>query len=485
MFGVRRLSAGSRVALAVTVAVAVAVALLFFLAYSLLRQGMSAELDRTLLNEAAAYQASVVPKGATDHVDLERATRAYFEGRTGGGSPTVLLVRFADGRVLANSDVRLERAPQNLSNVDPGTAVKGFSTVEAGGTRYRVATVPLLSDAGRPIAVFQAAVPQTLTQAIAGDLVRISLVAGLLVVVLVAALSRLVARATLRPLHVAARTAEDITHSSLSSRVSYDGPADDVGLLVESLNAMLERLEAAFGEQRRLVADASHELRTPLTVVQGHLDVMSEAGGLDTEQQATLELVSRELRRMGSLVSDLLALAQLEAGLVRTYQVLDLTETVEDAVHMARSLGERRFEIRQDRSIWVRGHRDMLLQGLLIVLSNAVNHTADGGHITLTCGVEAGRASVAIADDGPGIPPEDLERIFDRFYRSPGDRRPQAGGGSGLGLAIARRLLDAHGGTLTAENRAEGGAVFRFSLPLATANSGLMLAVDDRTQTKD
>jgi signal transduction histidine kinase len=117
----------------------------------------------------------------------------------------------------------------------------------------------------------------------------------------------------------------------------------------------------------------------------------------------------------------------------------------------------------------VQGNRDLLLEALLNLLSNAVAHTADQGRIAVTCRGEDGRAVIEVADDGPGIPESERERIFDRFYRGPGRPRRGGGGGSGLGLPIARRLVEVHGGSLTARNGSEGGAVFSMVIPLQSA----------------
>ncbi len=300
----------------------------------------------------------------------------------------------------------------------------------------------------------------------ARDVVLALLAAAVLLVAGGALLSRRVAGEALKPLHDAAVTAARVTHDSLSERVLYDGPPDDVGLLVNSFNAMLSRLEDAFAQQRRFLADASHEMRTPLTIMQGHLEVMRVEGDLTPDQESTLELVMDELERTTRMVSGLLSLARLEGGTQPTFRELDLGEVVEEAVTRGQGLGQRRISFSHGGRLPVRGNRDLLLEALLNLLSNAVSHTAEDGRITVDCRVLDGRASVEVRDDGPGIPVEDLDRIFDRFYRSPSRPRSGGGGGSGLGLAIARRLVELHGGTLTAKNANGGGAVFAVRLPL-------------------
>jgi two-component system, OmpR family, sensor kinase len=464
----RRLSAGTRVALAVTGSIAVGVALVAALGYIVLDRQLGADLDRTLLRESEAFAAALGATAGSDARNLPEISRKYLEARSAGESSGVmLLVRFPGGQVLSNSDLHFEDLPGNKRNLAPATSVRSFNTLKVGDRSYRVATVPL-RDSNTVVAVFQAALPMRTHNTMTGELARALIVAGLLVTLLGALLSRFVARTSLRPLHEAARTAGAVTQSSLWERVSYEGPRDDVGIMVAALNSMLDRLETGFWEQRRFLADASHELRTPLTIVRGHLDVMRETSHATAEQEETLDLVMSELDRMTQLVSDLLALARLEGEPTRAHELLDLTELVDEAVVKAQGLGRRLMSVDADKSLPVRGDHDMLLQALLNLLDNAVDHTEEGGRITVTCAAENGSALVTVTDDGPGIPQAELERVFDRFYRS-GAKRPTEGTGSGLGLAIAARLIAVHHGSLTAGNTPGGGAVFTLRLPRISA----------------
>jgi two-component system OmpR family sensor kinase len=464
----RRISAGTRVALAITVSIAIGVALVAALGYIVLDRQLGAALDRTLLRESEAFAAALNATSGSRARDLPETSRKYLEARSAGeSSGAILLVRFPDGIVLTNSDLHFEDVPANQKNLAPATSARSFDTLNVGDRSYRVATMPL-RDAGVVVAVFQASLPIRTHNTLTGSLARALIISGLLVTLLGALLSRFVARTSLRPLHEAARTAGAVTQSSLWERVSYEGPRDDVGIMVAALNSMLDRLETGFWEQRRFLADASHELRTPLTIVRGHLDVLRETGDVTTDQEETLDLVMSELERMTQLVSDLLALARLEAEPSRPHERLDLTELVDEAVVKAQGLGRRRMSLDAEESLLVMGDHDMLLQALLNLLDNAVDHTTEGGRITVACAAENGSARVTVTDDGPGIPQEELERVFDRFYRS-GAKRPTEGTGSGLGLAIAARLIAVHRGSLTAGNAPGGGAVFTLRLPRISA----------------
>lgn len=467
----RRLSAVARVALAVTLVLAVGVVALVLVGYGIVLNRLMTDIDANLLREADAYAAAVNSAPSTATASLADSSRNYLEarGRRPSSFAPVLIVRFPNGRVISNSEIALEKAPGNARNLNVYSSVRGFGNVTFEGQTYRTATIPITDVSGGTVGVFQAALPVGPVQEIAQQVGLTLALTGLAIVLAGAALSAFVARGALAPLHDVAATATAVGRGSLSRRVEYRGPNDDVGQMVGAFNGMLDQLEAAFGQQRRFVADASHELRTPLTIVRGHLDVLAASAGdeLTADQRETLELVADELDRMSRLVEDLLALARLEAGPRREYQDVELCPLARDALERASSLGTRRFEYRTDGApSWVRGDPDQLLQALLNLLSNAVAHTQEGGLISLVCRREGYRIIAEVADDGPGLRNEDLARVFDRFYRSPGPR-PADTGGSGLGLAITKRLVELHGGSVRAANREFGGAVFTMDLPAA------------------
>ena len=470
----RRLSAVARVALAVTLVLAFGVGTLVALAYGIVTTRLQGDVDSALLREADAYAAAVGSSSepaTTPQTTLLDSSRSYLSAR--GKRPAsyapILLVKFSDGRVVSNSEVPIEQASADRAVLDAKKPTRQFNTLVYDGATYRTATVPVMDPNGAVVAVFQAALSVAPQEQIAQQVGYTLLLTGAAIVLLGAALSAFVARGALAPLHDVARTAEGIGQGSLSTRVDYLGPNDDVGRMVGAFNAMLGRLEAAFGEQRRFVADASHELRTPLTIVRGHLDVLmaSAEGTLSDDQLETLDIVGDELARMSRLIEDLLRLARLETGRSREYGIVDLCSLAADALEKVSALGDRRYEFNGDSSGLVNGDVDQLEQAILNLLSNAVAHTGSGGLVSVTCSVMPTHVTLEIADDGPGIRREDLPRVFDRFYRSQGPR-PSDTGGSGLGLAITRRLIELHGGTVSVGNRRYGGAVFTIDVPAAT-----------------
>jgi signal transduction histidine kinase len=234
--------------------------------------------------------------------------------------------------------------------------------------------------------------------------------------------------------------------------------------LAESFDHMLDRLEAAFQRQRQFVSDASHELRTPLTVLRGQTELLSRVGDDPEERRRVLVMLLRELDQMNKLVEDMLSLARAEAGeLVRPRPVV-LGELIVDIERDLPLLGDRDYCVEPIPDGMLQADPERLTQVFRNLVRNAVAHTGPGDRITIS-GIVRGRSiEFCVADTGPGIPPERLELIFDRFHRVD-EARDRDHGGSGLGLAIARAIVEAHGGRIWAESPPGAGAHIQFSLP--------------------
>ncbi len=447
-----------------TLTLGVGVLLLAVTSYVIVARSLTTDLDRALLRETQSYAAAVAGgdgSSTATTASLVDASREYLSVHTQAatGAHPILMVRLTGGRVLSNSDALLELAG---GNADPTPA--GFATLNLDAEEYRMATAPIVDSDGEAAGVFQAALPTAYHKAIASSLATTLAVAGVAIVAIGASLSVWVARASLVPLREVARTAEHVTQSSLGDRVPYDGPRDEVGTMVAALNSMLNRLESAFGEQRRFVADASHELRTPLAVVGGNLDLLEHPKTSAEERAAALVAMREELARQERLVNDLLALARLDSGMHRPFQPLDVGTILEETAVRTRALGDRLVRVGAPADLWVRGDPDLLEQALMNLTRNAVAHTAEGGHIEIVAVAEGDEVLLRVADDGPGLRQEDLVRVFDRFYRAQGTRNRDSGS-SGLGLPIVKRLVELHNGRVEAANREGGGAAFTISLP--------------------
>jgi signal transduction histidine kinase len=284
--------------------------------------------------------------------------------------------------------------------------------------------------------------------------------------------SWLVAGRALRPLaEVAATAAAAGRDRDFTRRLPRRAGSDQVAMLADSFNWMLEQLEDAYRQlavalegQRRFVADASHELRTPLTTIQVNSGLLARGPALPEHvQAAAVKDIAQESERMGRLVDQLLTLAHADSGLRLQLAPVDLQALVEDVGRQACTSHPGRRITTETAAAGVRGDDDALRQLLWILVENACRHSRAEGAVRIRLWTEPGWARLEVADQGPGIPPFDLERIFERFQRVDPAR---TAGGAGLGLAIARWLAVEHGGRVLARNNAAGGASLHVDLPL-------------------
>lgn len=445
-----------------TTLLAVAVAALCILAYVITLRNLNTEVDRALAREASAYSAAVRSAPASEA--LVTATRAYLEGRTttASGVSPVLLLSLANGRAISNSELRLENAPGNGPLRTPVESPE-FGNVMLDDTTYRTLSVPVIGIAGARLGTFQVALSAETPATVAGEVASALAAAGLAVLILGAFVSVWAARGALAPLTRMASDAAEITVASPTGRIAYKGPKDELGTLAHALNAMLGRLERAYDDQRRFVADASHELRTPVAIVRGNVELLRSGHATQRDADESLAMIEAEAIRMTRLLDDLISLARLE-GSPRPFQPLEVRTLLDEAAARARTLGQRTITVLGRCGLWIEGDPDLLDQALVNIMRNAIAHTRDGGVITLGCVANADTVSIVVTDDGPGIPETDMARIFDRFYRARGPRTGDSGG-AGLGLAIAKRFVDLHGGTISAENADPSGARFTIELP--------------------
>jgi two-component system OmpR family sensor kinase len=271
---------------------------------------------------------------------------------------------------------------------------------------------------------------------------------------------------------------EKITHDvaaisdgrSLHRRLSIEHAGQEFERLVETLNAMIERLETSFLGLRRFTADASHELKTPLAVLRADVErAMSEAA--QTERLVALEEALHETTRMADLVESLLTLARADEGRFDIHrEPIDLKPLVEDVYETALILGEAAgvaVNLPFTADVTVMGDRTRLRQLFLNLITNAIKYTPAGGKVDIGLGVHPDNVTFAVRDTGIGIAAADVPYIFERFWRADRVRsRMSERGGFGLGLAISQWIAQAHGGTLTASSRLGRGSLFTVTLPL-------------------
>ena len=281
---------------------------------------------------------------------------------------------------------------------------------------------------------------------------RSFLIAGALALALILLASYLAGVSVSRPLRRMARVAERVDGGDLHPRMKADPASHEILVLANAFNHMLDRLAAAFRQQRDFVADASHELRTPLSVIAGQLDVLARYKEPSAEDVAHVQrIVSGEVGRTTRLVEDMLLLARSEQREFVSRRSIDLPQFVEDLWHSSTVGLNRRLELGPVPEGEVEADPDRLAQALRNIIDNAVAHTAEpDGHIALhTTALRGGRVRFTVTDDGPGIAPEERARIFERFHRTDAARDRRAGG-TGLGLAIVQAIAEAHDGTVRA-----------------------------------
>jgi signal transduction histidine kinase len=247
----------------------------------------------------------------------------------------------------------------------------------------------------------------------------------------------------------------------------------------ESLTAQ----RAALRRQREFAADASHELRTPLTVIRSSVEHLRRHPAESAANAEALADIDAEVGHLTSLVEDLLLLARSDSGAIRlTRTPVDLGDVAADGTGaLAKLAADRGIALALDpQPVIVAGDQARLRQLIVILVDNAIRHTPRGGHVLVSVRGDGQEALVQVDDDGPGIRPEDMPRVFERFWRAAGD----TSGGTGLGLAIAKSIVDLHDGRITVTNRPEGGARFIVRIPAtevppaAATQSGSVFATD-------
>jgi signal transduction histidine kinase len=282
---------------------------------------------------------------------------------------------------------------------------------------------------------------------------------SLAVLLIASALAWVIAGRVLAPLRTLRTTAQAITQTDLTRRLDVHGN-DEIAELGRTFNEMLDRLEDAFASQRAFVSDAGHELRTPITIVRGHLELLGED---PAEREETIALVTDELDRMARFVNDLLLLAKAEQGNFLHLGPLDLDVLTDELYAKAGALADRDWRLAGSGTGRVTADRQRLTQAIMQLAQNAVQHTEPGDRIVLGSSLAGDTARLWVADNGPGVPAAERERIFERFHRA--DDRRRRSDGAGLGLSIVRAIAEAHGGRVELDTREGAGATFTLIVP--------------------
>lgn len=385
-------------------------------------------------------------------------------------NPIAEIIIFPDGIVTFARPSEFADDPDPLPDVSEIGGKEGLIDLDStdNSLEYR-AHATVLADGG----VAVRAAPLDDVAAATTSLVQTLLLAGAGVLLIGGAATWWTVNRSMRPVGEMVDTAEAIAAGDLTRRVPEGDPNTELGRLGASLNEMLATIEDAVTNERegrerlrRFVADASHELRTPVTAISGYAQLRRKGGLVapEAEDRAWARIES-ESSRMRSLIEDLLMLARLGESQPLSVENVDLAQIARDAATDHRTIDSTRpISVESPDSLTVQSDKQRLHQVVSNLLANVRVHTPPGTLVTVEVREQGAWAILEVTDDGPGIPPEALEHVFDRFYRADPSRSRRSGG-SGLGLSIVQAIVEAHRGTVLAQNDPGGGARFTVRLP--------------------
>ena len=452
--------------------------------YASLRSFLLSRTDSSLETDHRAVESVLQSAGSSCDEVARSVPGVYVQLRTRKTGRVVCSTGVADLSQLPGSGARPrpgpppERPPPRLPATISRLSAKGSEPTRyfdapatEGGTRYRVR-------ASLDPGISYMLVVATPLDDVYSTLHRLLLVELLVTAAVLAAIVGLglwVVRLGLRPLDAIGDTAAAIAAGDLSQRVQRAEERTEVGRLGLALNAMLGQIERAFEVRaaseeklRRFVADASHELRTPLAAIRAYAELFTRGAERRPEDLArSMAGITRESERMSLLVEDLLLLARLDEGRPLAREPVELDQVVAEAVDTALTVEpERSISLDAEQTI-VLGDRDRLRQIVDNLLANVREHTPPETPVRVSVSASDGTARIEVEDAGPGMAPEEAERVFERFYRAD-PSRARASGGVGLGLSIVAAVAEAHGGEVSARSEPGRGSTFRISLPLAS-----------------
>ena len=432
--------------------------------YGLLTYTLSQESDAALRGVAQTLAERV--GGGTETfipAEIDEVFRRFF-----GFSPLVHYFERLPSGPSSSRGGKLPLSEQALKNASRGLPT--FETLEGlGPYPVRVLTWPVVK-AGRVAGVIQVGMSR---ENLDKTLRRFLLVmAGIFPVALILAGGGgwILARKALKPVDQMTETARRISAEHLDRQVQGSGAGDELDRLAQTLNEMLGRLNVAFQEIRQFSADASHELQTPLTVLKGEIEVGLRSPRRPEEYQAILRSALEETDRIARLVEGLLLLSRSDAGVLRMdRRPVNLKNLIEEVIQEVQPLaGSHSVKLRTGpmELAQVQGDPDHLRRLLLNLVDNGIKYTPPGGSIEISLRLDEKSAILRVSDTGIGIPKEDQEKVFRRFYRTAA-ARAQGESGAGLGLAIARSIVEAHGGRIQVESAVGKGSLFTIFLPLS------------------
>jgi len=461
-------------------------AFIFIAVYGETGSQLRNQIDTEISGDASELARSLASSSAGSTSKLRNVAAAYIRAQPFSASSTLLFVIVPGTATVTNrpelfsvrtpddGESAAAQAEENRLSAELLRKADGFATVrmpDVGSLRLLRRTVHVRARGARPAQDVRIGVGEPLASVSrAQDVVSRAFLVGGLIALAAAFLAALAIGTRLsNPIRRMASLARQVDAGDLHHRIhDTDRGAREVRALAESFNHMLDRLADAFAGQRAFVADASHELRTPLTVIRGQLEVLAAQDHPPEDEVRRVEqLVQAEVARITRLVDDLLLLARSEQTAFLEIERVPLDQFVGDLWDGFTLLDEKRvFELGPVPAGTLQADPDRLAQALRNLVTNAIAHTTpDSGRVLLH--VERagpGWVRFVVQDDGPGIPEEQREAVFDRFHRTDAGRA-RAAGGTGLGLAIVKAIAEAHHGRVRATSSALGGARIELELP--------------------
>ena len=459
--------------------------------YSLLRSFLYSRVDQTLdttaFSVARSLQGNPAPPSGALHSPPQPtpgslsalAPGTFVEERSATGAivPSVGQPAIAPGGKTYSPRLPARIATSATEGRGSRAVYFTVSSTQSGGPQFRVRAAKL--DDGRQLIV---AAPLGDTVGTLHRLLAVELAVTAAALLAAGLLGWWLVRVGLRPLRAMERSADAIAAGELDQRVAGENDRTEVGRLARALNVMLTRIQSAFAERdaterdlraseermRHFVADASHELRTPLAAVSAYAELFERgADHNEADLGRVMSGIRAESGRMKALVEDLLLLARLDEGRPIERDPVELVGLAAEAAQTAQTIAAA-WPVRLDaeQPVETMGDRDRLRQVLDNLLVNVRTHTPAGTSTTIRLSRCDDLAVVEVADDGPGLDPEQASQVFERFYRAD-PSRSRAHGGAGLGLAIVEAIVTAHGGQVSAGAAPGGGAVFTIRLPAA------------------
>lgn len=441
-----------RLALGFTLVLALALAgVSFYVGYAAEQEVGRFEASQDDARNARVQQ--VVARFYSDRRDSNQLQSVLEQAGRAAGRRIVVLGR--NGEIVGDSHLRLDpRRPRP-------TGEAGFSPVLVSG--QQVGSFSVTPDTGPE------GIPDPAVASLVSTVNQSLLWTGISAVVLGTLLVSIISRRLLAPVTNLSEVAQRLGEGDFSKRAPSEGPSE-LRQLAAAFNSMATNLEDSERQRRNLVADVAHELRTPVSNIQGYLEALKD--GLLQPDDGTIDTIHGQVIHLGHLVEDLRLLAQAEAGALNLHltpgRMPDVLRVCVEAVRPRAEAKGISVSLEADEAMpLVEMDGTRISQVVNNLLENAIIHTPEGGSVSVNVGASGdGMVRVAVADTGTGIPSDDQNRVFDRFFRADPSRN-RATGGVGLGLTIAKQLVEVHGGSIHVENVVPNGARFVFEIPIA------------------